>query len=52
MHWVLVGIIGFLTGVVAFLINICVNYIFQLKFDQFEKGKFILKLSYLNSSKN
>lgn len=39
MHWVLVGIIGFVTGIVAFLINICVGYLFQLKFSQFEKGK-------------
>ena len=39
MHWALVGVIGFLTGVVAFLINICDNYLFLLKYDQFEKGK-------------
>ena len=41
MHWVLVGIIGFLTGIVAFLINICDNYLFLLKFNQFEKGSYI-----------
>lgn len=38
MYWVLEGITGFLTGVVAFLINICVSYLFQLKFGQFDKG--------------
>ena len=38
MRWVLVGIIGFLTGVVAFLIDICVRNLFKWKFSLFDKG--------------
>ena len=38
MYWVLEGITGFMMGIVAFLINICVSYLFQLKFNQFDKG--------------
>ena len=45
MYWVLEGITGFLTGVVAFLINICVGYLFQLKFGQFDKGAAHVQLS-------
>jgi hypothetical protein len=43
MRWVLVGIIGILTGIVAFLINISVKYLFQLKFGLFDRSK----LSYI-----
>ena len=39
MRWVLVGIIGILTGIVAFLINISVKYLFKLKFDFFNRSK-------------
>ena len=39
MRWVLVGFIGVLTGVVAFLIDICVKNLFRLKFSLFEKCK-------------
>ena len=39
MRWVLVGIIGTLTGIVAFLINISVKYLFKLKFGLFDRSK-------------
>ena len=38
MRWVLVGLIGIFTGMIAFLIDICVRYLFQLKFSLFDKG--------------
>jgi hypothetical protein len=38
MRWVLVGLIGIFTGIIAFLIDICVRYLFQLKFSLFDKG--------------
>jgi hypothetical protein len=38
MRWVLVGIIGILTGIVAFLIDICVRYLVKVKFNVFDKG--------------
>ena len=38
MKWILVGVIGILTGITAFLINIGVYYLTQLKFSQFQKG--------------
>ena len=41
MRWVLVGIIGILTGVVAFLINISVKYLFQVKYNLFDKRTFL-----------
>ena len=42
MRWVLVGIIGFLTGIVAFLIDICVRYLVKVKFDLFDQGRILL----------
>ena len=39
MRWVLVGLIGVFTGIVAFLIDICVRYLFELKFSLFDKGR-------------
>ncbi len=39
MRWVLCGIIGFCTGIVAFLINICVHNLFKLKYSMFDKGE-------------
>jgi chloride channel 6 len=37
MRWVLVGFIGVFTGVVALFIDVCVRYLFRLKFSLFEK---------------
>ena len=42
MRWVLVGIIGFLTGIVAFLIDICVRHLVELKFNVFDKGRVLM----------
>ena len=38
MRWVLVGIIGFTTGIVAFLIDITVKELFKMKYGFFDKG--------------
>ena len=38
MRWTLMGVIGFLTGIVAFLIDISVKYLFQLKYGLLEQG--------------
>ena len=38
MRWVLVGIIGICTGIVAFFIDICVRHLFELKLSLFDKG--------------
>ena len=40
VRWTLMGIIGALTGIVAFLIDISVKYLFLLKYSLFERGKF------------
>ena len=40
MRWVLVGMIGCFTGIIAFLIDTGVRYLFELKFILFDKGKF------------
>ena len=37
MRWVLVGIIGVITGIVAFLISIIDKYLYQFKLSVFEK---------------
>ena len=37
MRWVLVAIIGILTGAIAFVISICVEKLVDLKYTQFEK---------------
>ena len=37
MRWVLVGIIGVITGTVAFLISIADKYLTQFKLNVFEK---------------
>ena len=42
MRWVLVGIIGFLTGIVAFLIDICVRHLVEFKFNVFDKGRVLM----------
>lgn len=38
MRWVMNGLIGIFTGIIAFLIDICVRYLFQLKFSLFDIG--------------
>ena len=38
MRWVLVGIIGVLTGIVAFLISIADKYLVKLKLSVFDRG--------------
>ena len=39
LRWVLVFIIGILTGIVAFIIDTCVKELFRLKYDiLFNKG--------------
>ncbi|CAI7991032.1 Chloride transport protein 6 [Geodia barretti] len=38
MRWVLVGFIGVFTGLVALFIDVCVRYLFKLKFSLFDKG--------------
>ncbi len=42
LRWILVCIIGLLTGIVAFLIDICVKELFKLKYSMFEKGELIM----------
>ena len=42
MRWILVGIIGFLTGIVAFLIDICVRHLVKFKFDVFNNGEVLI----------
>ncbi|CAI7991030.1 Chloride transport protein 6 [Geodia barretti] len=37
MRWVLVGFIGVFTGLVALFIDVCVRYLFKLKFSLFDK---------------
>jgi chloride channel 6 len=37
MRWILVGIIGVCTGLVALFIDVCVRYLFQLKFSLFDR---------------
>lgn len=39
LRWVLVCIIGLLTGIVAFIIDICVKRLFQAKYKVFGSGK-------------
>ena len=39
MRWVLVGIIGMLTGITAFLINMGIHYLRQFKNETFFVGK-------------
>ena len=39
MRWVLVGIIGAVTGLVALFIDVGVRYLFKLKYSMFEKGE-------------
>ena len=41
MRWLLVGIIGAFTGIIAFIIDISVRYLFQLKFSLFDKGIYL-----------
>jgi len=41
MRWVLVCIIGILTGLVAFGINVGVKYLFKLKYSNFEASECI-----------
>ena len=48
MRWVLVGLIGIFTGIIAFLIDICVRYLFQLKFSLFDKGRLTFIRPWLN----
>ena len=43
MRWVLVGIIGILTGIVGFLINISVKYLFKIKYNLFDKCKLLTR---------
>ena len=45
MRWVMVGLIGFFTGLTAYLINVGIYYLSKLKYDQFFKG--ILAIIYL-----
>ncbi len=42
LRWILVCIIGLLTGIVAFIINICVKELLGLKYSMFEKGELIM----------
>ena len=39
LRWVLVCVIGLLTGLVAFLIDICVKELFKVKYHVFGNGK-------------
>ncbi len=41
MRWVLVGIIGLCTGIVAAFIDICVKELFKAKFSVFEMGNLL-----------
>ena len=38
MRWVLMGVIGAVTGIIAFLVDISVKYLLQLKYSLLEQG--------------
>ena len=44
MRWILVGLIGLCTGVVAAFIDICVKELFKAKFTAFELGEVAILL--------
>ena len=46
MRWVLVAIIGILTGAIAFVISICVEKLVDLKYTQFEKGIHAVRIGF------
>ena len=39
MRWILVALIGMTTGAIAFLIDLGIYYLRQIKYDQFFRGK-------------
>lgn len=45
----MVGVIGIITGSIAFLIDVGIYYLRQLKFYQFQRGKLYLTTVYNNS---
>ena len=38
LRWVLCGVIGVCTGLIALFIDVCVRYLFKLKFSLFDRG--------------
>lgn len=45
MRWVLVGIIGVITGIVAFVISITDKYLMALKLSVFETSKTVVTMT-------
>ena len=39
MRWIMVALIGMTTGAIAFLIDLGIYYLRQVKYDQFFRGK-------------